>query len=201
MATEPEPRVRRQRFRPPAPPLPAGTALPAAPAVPSPTRPESPPEWLGPAMAANGIGSFDWDIRTNRIGADQRAMRILGLDPALSGSEVDELLARVHPEDVPVIRRRVGRAMVEFGQCGAYFRTTAANGEMRAARFRGRVLAGPDGAPARMVGFVWDATAELHKRSRKDRLNLLREERTRFIKEAARALSEAVSVADVARVF
>jgi serine phosphatase RsbU (regulator of sigma subunit)/anti-sigma regulatory factor (Ser/Thr protein kinase) len=200
MATEPEPRVRRQRFRPPAPPLPAGTALPAAPAVPSPLRPESPPEWLEPAMAANGIGSFDWDIRRNRIEGDQRAITIIGL-PEFSSGDADELLGFVHPEDVSVIRRRVGRAMDELGQCGAYFRTIAPSGRMRAARFRGRVLAGADGAPSRMVGFVWDATAELHKRTRKDRMNLLREQRTRFIKEAARALGEAVSVRDVARVF
>jgi serine phosphatase RsbU (regulator of sigma subunit)/anti-sigma regulatory factor (Ser/Thr protein kinase) len=201
MATEPQPRVRRQRFRPPAPPLPEGTALPTAPTVPTPTSPDSPPEWLEPAMAANGIGSFDWDIRRNRLEGDLRACTILGLEPERLTEGVQGLLDVVHPEDVPVIRRRVGRAMQEHGQCGAYFRTVFPGGEQRAARFRGRVLAGSDGQPSRMVGFVWDATAELHKRTRDDRLALLREQRTRFVKEAARALSEAGSVRDVARVF
>ncbi|MFE4974431.1 SpoIIE family protein phosphatase [Kitasatospora sp. NPDC056651] len=161
------------------------------------------PDWLEPAMAANGIGSFDWDIRRDVLEGDQRACAIVGLD-ALERGRFDRtagsFLALLHPEDAPVVRRRVERAVAELGQCGAYYRTVGANG-MRAVRFRGRVLADAFGRASRMVGFVWDATVELHKRDHADRMAMLREERSRFIKEAARALSEAVTVRDVARVF
>ncbi|MHA6759137.1 hypothetical protein [Streptacidiphilus sp. PAMC 29251] len=38
---------------------------------------------LEPAMAANGIGSFDWDLYRDIIVGDARACRILGIeDPA-----------------------------------------------------------------------------------------------------------------------
>lgn len=165
---------------------------------------DSTPDWLEPAMAANGIGSFDWDIRRDVLEGDQRACTIIGLD-AGDKTRFDRtsasFLALLHPEDAPVVRRRVERAVTELGQCGAYYRTVGPNGAMRAVRFRGRVLADAFGRASRMVGFVWDATVELHKRDRADRMALLREERSRFIKEAARALSEAVTVRDVARVF
>lgn len=165
---------------------------------------DSTPDWLEPAMAANGIGSFDWDIRRDVLEGDQRACAILGLDRA-ERARFDRtsaaFLALLHPEDAPVVKRRVERAVAELGQCGAYYRTVTPTGATKAVRFRGRVLADAFGRASRMVGFVWDATVELHKRDRADRLALLREERSRFIKEAARALSEAVTVRDVARVF
>ena len=157
-------------------------------------------------MAANGIGSFDWDLRSDVIVGDSLACQILGIEdpaehPGLPPLDSESFLALLHPEDAPTVRRRVERAVQELGQCGAYYRTVFADGEMHAVRFRGRVLADQEGRPAHMVGFVWDATVELHKRIRADRLALLREERTRFIKEAARALSEATTMKDVARVF
>ncbi|MFC1420666.1 SpoIIE family protein phosphatase [Streptacidiphilus cavernicola] len=181
-----------------------------APTPPSP-RPSAPaalepPVALEPAMAANGIGSFDWDLRTDVIVGDARACRILGIDdpaehPELPPLDSEGFLALLHAEDAPVVRDRVQRAVAELGQCGAYYRTVFADGEMHAVRFRARVLADQQGKPSHMVGFVWDATVELHKRVRADRLAMVREERTRFIKEAARALSEATTMQDVARVF
>ena len=214
MATEPESPapIRRPPIRPPEQSVREreqsgrrrpvrGTPVAAeARGVPTPTA-DSVPEWLEPAMAANGIGSFDWDIRRNVLEGDQRSCRLLGLDPDRFDRTSEAFLALLHPEDAPVVRRRVGRAVAELGQCGAYYRIVFPGGGLRAVRFRGRVLADAEGRPSRMVGFVWDATAELHKRTRADRMAVLREERTRFIKEAARALSEAVTVRDVARVF
>ncbi|WP_344571032.1 ATP-binding SpoIIE family protein phosphatase [Kitasatospora viridis] len=162
---------------------------------------DSTPEWLEPAMAANGIGSFEWDIRRDLIEADQRAAAIIGAGESNLSIGSEAFLALLHPEDAPVVRRRVERAVAELGQCGAYYRTVLPDGTLHAVRFRGRVLADAFGRPSRMVGFVWDATAELHKRADAGRLARLREDRSRFIKEAARALSEAVTVRDVARVF
>ena len=171
------------------------------------TNGDATPAWLAPAMAANGIGAFDWDLHADLVDGDDRACLILGI-PLDDGTghrpppmNSESFLAMLHPEDAPVVRRRVARAVETLGQCGAYYRTVFADGEMHAVRFRGRVLADERGRPSHMVGFVWDATAELHKRVRADHLAVLREERTRFIKEAARALSEATTMNDVARVF
>ncbi|MFB7666069.1 SpoIIE family protein phosphatase [Kitasatospora sp. NPDC056138] len=215
MATEPEPQGPARRTPPAQASRSAepGSALRTAPGpsadriVPAasrglPTRTgDSTPDWLEPAMAANGIGSFDWDIRRDVLEGDHRACAILGLDAKRFDRSSAAFLAVLHPEDAPVVRRRVERAVAELGQCGAYYRTVFPGGELHAARFRGRVLADAFGRPSRMVGFVWDATVELHKRERAGELAALREERSRFIKEAARALSEAVTVRDVARVF
>ena len=222
MATEPEPQVpgaqpgppaaRSGRGRPPAQAvrrhalrtaqgLAAGRLAPMVTGgLPTPSG-DSPPDWLEPAMAANGIGSFDWDIRRDVLEGDQRACAILGVEKGRFDHTSASFLGLLHPEDAPVVRRRVERAVAELGQCGAYYRTMGPQGTMRAVRFRGRVLADAFGRASRMVGFVWDATVELHKRDRADRMAVLREDRSRFIKEAARALSEAVTVKDVARVF
>ncbi|MFJ5231825.1 SpoIIE family protein phosphatase [Kitasatospora sp. NPDC088391] len=212
MATEPEapgparrtPPAQATRNETPANALRAATGRAVPPSTPRglPTRTgDSTPEWLEPAMAANGIGSFDWDIRRDVLVGDQRACAILGLTGQPFDRTSGSFLALLHPQDAPVVRRRVERAVSELGQCGAYYRTVFPDGEMHAVRFRGRVLADAFGRPSRMVGFVWDATVELHKRERADEQAVLREERSRFIKEAARALSEAVTVRDVARVF
>jgi serine phosphatase RsbU (regulator of sigma subunit)/anti-sigma regulatory factor (Ser/Thr protein kinase) len=178
----------------------------STPPSPRPSAALEPPVALEPAMAANGIGSFDWDLRSDVIVGDARACRILGIDdpaehPEQPPLDSESFLALLHPEDAPVVRRRVEHAIEELGQCGAYYRTVFADGEMHAVRFRARVLADQRGKPSHMVGFVWDATVELHKRVRADRMAELREQRTGFIKVAARALSEATTMQDVARVF
>ncbi|MBC3841916.1 SpoIIE family protein phosphatase [Streptacidiphilus sp. 4-A2] len=160
-----------------------------------------PGTWLEPAMAANGIGTFDWDIQRDVIVGDERARRVLGLSGFGEGFDARTFLDLLHPDDRPVVRRRVRRAVADLGQCGAYYRTLCAGEGMHAVRFRGRVVPDQQGLPGHMVGFVWDATAELNKRLHTEHLAVLREERTRFIKETARALSDAVSVHDVARVF
>ncbi|GAA0655310.1 SpoIIE family protein phosphatase [Kitasatospora atroaurantiaca] len=216
MATEPEPQGPARRTPPAqsarsaaavnalrtAPSLAGGGIVPGVPSRGLPTRTgDSTPDWLEPAMAANGIGSFDWDIRRDVLEGDHRACAILGLESGRFDRSSAAFLAMLHPEDAPVVRRRVERAVAELGQCGAYYRTVFPGGELHAVRFRGRVLADAFGRASRMVGFVWDATVELHKRERAGELAALREERSRFIKEAARALSEAVTVRDVARVF
>jgi len=196
-----QPRSGARRYRPPAPPLPAGIRLPET-GLPTGTDRGSDGlvEWLAPAMAANGIGGFDWDIRTDRLAGDERALRITGLRRGEAGTG-GAFLDRLQPDDAAMLRRRIGRAIRDLGQCGAYYRAVAPDGEVHAVRFRARVVADEEGNPARLIGFVWDATAEMHKRQREDRLAELREERSRFVKEAAQRLSEAVTVPDVARIF
>jgi serine phosphatase RsbU (regulator of sigma subunit)/anti-sigma regulatory factor (Ser/Thr protein kinase) len=186
----------------PQPPRPAlgASALGMAPQG-EPDLDASPSTWLEPVMAANGIGAFDWDIRHDVIVGDERARSIIGLDRRhAAGLDARTFLDMLHPDDRGVVRRRVRRAVQDLGQCGAYYRTVG-GGDTHAVRFRGRVLPDEQGMPAHLVGFVWDATVELNKRLRADRMAVLREERTRFIKETSRALSDAVSVRDVARVF
>ncbi|WP_189914795.1 ATP-binding SpoIIE family protein phosphatase [Kitasatospora xanthocidica] len=203
-ARPPAQATRRTPAARPSPSLAAARLAPVLSGGLPPSSADTMPDWLEPAMAANGIGSFDWDIRRDVLEGDQRACAIIGLDAADQARfdrTAASFLALLHPEDAPVVRRRVERAVAELGQCGAYYRTVGPTGAMRAVRFRGRVLADAFGRASRMVGFVWDATVELHKRVHADRMALLREERSRFIKEAARALSEAVTVRDVARVF
>ncbi|MFD0573172.1 hypothetical protein ACFQ0T_33025 [Kitasatospora gansuensis] len=94
MATEPEPQGPARRTPPAqssrsasaAGSLRSASGLAGGRIVPAvsrglPTRTgDSTPDWLEPAMAANGIGSFDWDIRRDRLEGDQRACAILGLE-------------------------------------------------------------------------------------------------------------------------
>lgn len=164
--------------------------------------PEAPPEWLQPAMAVNGIGSFAWDIREGTIDWDALASRILGVRSDELGRDPDRLLQLLEPADADLVVERVKRAVEEESQVGAYLRLTAPEGEQRSVRFRARVIRDPDDdLPIRMIGFVWEAEAEQRKRHRNDRQLAARHARSDFLQEASRSLAEATTVYDVARVF
>jgi two-component system, NtrC family, sensor kinase len=60
---------------------------------------------LQTALAANGLGLWDWDLMTDRTYYDPECKRILGYEvKELIGN--DQLFERlVHPEDLPLVRR------------------------------------------------------------------------------------------------
>jgi PAS domain-containing protein len=114
-------------------------------------------ERLDFALDAAGAGTWDWEVAADRSAWSRQVCDLLGLDPAATTPSFAALLAAVHPEDAPGLRRVVtGDGAAEFRH---EFRVAhPARGERWIASI-GRLERGPDGRRwARGRGINLDVT-------------------------------------------
>lgn len=178
------------------PPMMTQGAL-AAPRTPQPLDEHSNAARIELAMTSVGMGSFDWDLATGKLLMDERSCEILGIDPPSFDERVETLYGMVLPEDRHKLEDANENSFTTTRDFSAEFRLRRPVGDVMWVAARGRTLAGPDGAPARMVGVVRDVTTEVEGRARQHAQDVAGAGRAAFIQAVTRALSEAVTVEDL----
>jgi len=116
---------------------------------------------LAEAQQVAHIGSWEWTIGDHRITWSDELYRLFGLEPG-SGMDYEAYLARLHPVDAARTRALVSRAADDGEAFSFDHRVVWDDGTVRWLHGRGRVVAGADGRPVRMVGTAQDIT-ERHK--------------------------------------
>jgi PAS domain S-box-containing protein len=104
------------------------------------------------------VGSWDWDIASDRVRWSDELFHIYGLGPQSQEVTLQAYLDRVHPEDRRFVRETVERAR-ETGRPFVFdHRIVLPEGGIRWTQSRGRVITDADGNPVRMVGTAQDVT-------------------------------------------
>jgi len=153
-------------------------------------------EHLRLALEAGEIGTWEWDLASDRMKWSAQMFRSLGLAPEAEGDRYRLLLEAVHPAD----RAGVEAAFTEFrarpGQVRLETRVVWSQGETRWLVFLGKTVAGDDGVPTRMLGIAIDSTrrreaeeaAEAALRDSESRLLELNERLEQLAERRARQL-------------
>ncbi len=113
------------------------------------------------ALEASGaIGTWDWDLRADRVVAAAHAARLHGLDPAVAAAGVpsDGPLRAVHPEDRHRVETALAQAVAGAGAFEAEYRTLAADGGVSWLHAHGRCLHDAAGRAVRFPGTILDIT-------------------------------------------
>jgi PAS domain S-box-containing protein len=112
---------------------------------------------LAEAQALARLGSWEWDIGSNRITWSDEMYRLYGLEP---GIEVDyeRYQSLVHPEDREVSHDAVLHSMRTGAPFSFDHRVIRSDGAERIFHARGRVVMDNDGKPIRMFGTGQDVT-------------------------------------------
>ena len=139
---------------------------------------------LADAQRLAHVGSWEWDVANDQIHWSDELYRIYGLERDASGVSYESYLTRIHPEDRALVEREIATASAGSGSFQFEHRVQRPDGEVRTVESRGRVIAGPDGQPTRMLGTAQDVTE--HR---------LAEERFRALLESA---PDAMVIADEA---
>ncbi|MGZ2256147.1 sensor histidine kinase [Roseobacter sp. A03A-229] len=108
------------------------------------------------ALDAGDMGAFEWNSTTDHLAGDANFCGLWGVDPDadLTGEVV---FARVHPDDLGVLRAEIARSMETGEDYKAEFRVQVADGEMRWLGARGMVTKrDAQGAPVVLTGLNWD---------------------------------------------
>src|SRR5918997_2663414 len=148
------------------------------------------------ALEASAVGTWEVDLRGHTIDWDERCAAIFGYDSTVRLG-MDRLFAEhVHPDDRERAQREMQAAVDAVAQYAVELRVVRTDGGVRWTISRGRVLAGPDGAPRRIVGTVVDVT-EAHEQADRE-LDAVR--RAAAIAEVAAELAGATQVTQLAEI-
>ncbi|WP_342106152.1 GAF domain-containing protein [Methylobacterium sp. SI9] len=111
------------------------------------------------ALAAGAIiGTWFWDLPTDRFTVDEGFARSFGLDPALGreGIPLAQIVATVHPDDQAGLGAAISNAILRGGAYAHQYRVRRADGCYYWIEANGRVDRGPDGTPLSFPGVLLD---------------------------------------------
>ena len=110
--------------------------------------------------AADGVGTWDWDVTHDLVRADAAFASIYGVEPAVAamGAPIAEFTRGIHPEDVERLGSAIAGAIEGCTEFGAEYRLLTGTGDVRWVFARGRCTRTEEGT-CRFPGVVFDITA------------------------------------------
>jgi PAS domain S-box-containing protein len=135
------------------------------------------------AVAAGGMGTWDWTVATGRVTWSPELEAIHGLAPGAFPGTFAAFQADIHPEDRAHVERTI-RESIERGTHRLEYRIVRPDGAIRWMEARGEVSYDEGGRPQGLRGICMDVTSR--KTTEAERERLLAQER------AARAQAEDV---------
>ncbi|MBN4093490.1 ATP-binding protein [Methylobacterium oryzae] len=111
------------------------------------------------ALAAGAIiGTWHWDLPSDRFTVDEAFARSFGLDPALGreGIPLAQIVATVHPDDQAGLAEAINEAVGRGGAYAHQYRVRRLNGRYYWIEANGRVDHAPDGTPLSFPGVLLD---------------------------------------------
>jgi PAS domain S-box-containing protein len=130
------------------------------------------------ALAAGAIiGTWLWELTTGTFTVDERFADNFGLSPApgRAGLSMEQVVAAVHPDDMPGLRAAIAHAIARGGPYSHEYRVRTRDGSYRWIEANGRVDLAADGTPLRFPGVIMDIEGRRTLEAERDQaLGLLR---------------------------
>ena len=113
---------------------------------------------LAEAQELAHIGSWEWDIASDRVTWSDELYRLYGLEPQSVEIDYETYVSRVHPDDRERIQSAVREALAARQPFAFDHRIQLGDERTRWVQGRGRVIVDDSGTPVRMVGTSQDIT-------------------------------------------
>ncbi|MCP3870388.1 MAG: PAS domain-containing protein [Gammaproteobacteria bacterium] len=114
---------------------------------------------LARAQELSHLGSWNWEIRANRISWSDETYRIFSMKPQEFEATYEAVLRSVHPEDRPIERNAMGRALLNPKQkYSVEYRVVRPDKSVRFVHLLGEIIRDDSGEPLKMEGFIQDIT-------------------------------------------
>ena len=124
------------------------------------------------ALAAGAIiGTWYWDLPTDRFTVDEAFAINFGLDPALGrdGLSLAQVVASVHPDDQAGLAAAIADVIARGGRYAHQYRVRRSDGRYYWLEANGHVELAPDGTPLRFPGVLLDVDARRALADERDR--------------------------------
>ena len=151
------------------------------------------------ALEGAGHGVWDWNAQTDEVFYSAQWKTMLGFEPHEIANTRAEWETRVHPEDLPRVRKEIQRHF--DGHTPAYiseYRLRCKDGSFRWVLAQGKVISHtPDGKPSRVLGTHSDITGRKHADAALRESLLFRREAEKIAREKRVLAIEQVEVVRV----
>lgn len=124
------------------------------------------------ALAAGAIiGTWHWDLPTDRFTVDEAFARVFNLDPALGrdGLSLNQIMENVHPDDRDALTVAMNEAITRGGVYSHQYRVRRADGKYYWVEANGRVDCAEDGTPLCFPGVLIDVEERRTVEEERDR--------------------------------
>lgn len=109
------------------------------------------------ALAVGAIGTWSWDVQTDRFFGDASLAGLFGVAPEdVAGGPLSRLMSSIHPEDRERVSLDIARALDSCGPYESDYRLAQVDGTWRWVTARGQVEPDANGQAARFPGVVID---------------------------------------------
>lgn len=110
--------------------------------------------------AGRGVGTWEWDIATDRVVADARFAQLYGVDPevARAGAPLSEFFTAIHPDDAARVGEEIQRTLQTQAPFRSEYRLVQPDGDIRWVSAEGRIVADDTGKAVRFPGVTFDIT-------------------------------------------
>lgn len=147
------------------------------------------------ALAAGGMGTWEWVINTNQVAWSPSLEAIHGRAPGSFKGTFDDVLADIHPDDRDRLIRTVRRAVDHGEEYRIEYRILTPQDGERWLEARGTLIRDGHDRPPRMTGICMDVTARKHAQEEIDRLNQRLHDRVRELQALLDVLPVGVFIA------
>ncbi len=128
------------------------------------------------AQRAAGVGFIDWDLTTDRVELSEGACRLLGIDRGLQPMRMEQLVAMVPADELPLVRRCLEQAASGERAYDVDHRAIRPDGRVIWVHAQAELTRDDAGRPQALLGTIIDITArktaELALRDSEARLRL-----------------------------
>ncbi len=110
--------------------------------------------------AGRGIGTWDWDVRKDRVVADERFAHLYGVDPARAreGAPLGEFFGAMHRDDSARVMAEVKQAIETGARFNSQYRLVRPDGSVRWVEAEGQCRMDGEGRPSHFPGVTFDIT-------------------------------------------
>ena len=115
-------------------------------------------EQLSLAVAAGGVGFWDWDMAAGTVTMSRLHEELMGLPPTGLPRPVQDFFDRLHPDDAPRVGAEVNQAIATGTRYETEMRVVWPDGTVRWMLDTGTAQYTTDGQPYRMNGTMQDIT-------------------------------------------
>ena len=109
------------------------------------------------ALEASGTGTWDWNLKTNKIAWDEYNHILHGIKPGTFNGDYEHSIEQVHTDDRPMLAQAIAQTLQNQTDFNAEFRVTWPDGSLHYLVSRGRAIF-EGGQAVRMTGVTADIT-------------------------------------------
>jgi len=117
--------------------------------------------WLNEAQAVGHVGSFEWDVKKNKLIWSDELYRMFGFEPQSFEMTFDKIYETIHPDDLEITKKTIHKLKedktgVEYG-----YRIIRQDGEIRYIKVKRKFELDEDENVVRSFGLLSDITDKI----------------------------------------